>query len=84
MNCRECNFVIHWPENWVKGMRPLEEDTNIEHTWKRCSEMKNRNITTSSWLIRMCECGVIIYYNRKNKQDINNSCSECMLMRTKL
>ena len=44
MKCKYCGMDnLHWPENYTKGCRPLEEDTNVEHTWDRCNELRSPN-----------------------------------------
>jgi len=44
MKCKFCNKVnLEWPENWVKGQKPIEEETHITHDKKRCDELKNAN-----------------------------------------
>ena len=44
MKCKYCGMEnLHWPENYVKGCKPLENDTNIEHNWTRCKDIQKAN-----------------------------------------
>ena len=74
MKCKYCDLVeLHWPENWKKGMKPLEYSTNIEHTKTRCMEIKNRGKNH-----RKCSsCDTLIYYDKSEER----FCSTCQLER---
>ena len=54
MKCKYCDVMeIHWPENYLKGMKPLEDDTNVEHNIERCQSIKNGGRKVLS---KICEC----------------------------
>ena len=78
---------LHWPENWVKGQRPLEEDTNIEHTFERCSNIRESNKPKKDgWIIRICDtCGIETRYSRKHHTNLTlPECSECLIKRGRM
>ena len=52
-NCNECQFLLEWPENWVKGNRPIESELKKEHTRERCQEIKNNGRKIKN---KICEC----------------------------
>jgi len=44
MKCKYCEVTdLEWPENWVKGMKPIEIETHIPHTIERCNRMKQHD-----------------------------------------
>ena len=85
MICKFCGLDgLHWGENWKKGDRPLEPDTNIMHTTKRCKDVQSRNIIkkTDGWIRKVCvKCHNLVLYSRKHYTDktINSVCSECLI-----
>ncbi len=66
MKCKYCDMDnIEWPENYVKGCRPIETETGTTHDMKRCKEIQNTNIVKSDkwYRVNCIECGNL---NRRN------------------
>lgn len=84
MICKFCGLDgLHWGENWKKGDRPLEPDTNIMHTSDRCNDVQSRNIIKKTgWIHRICNrCNLNVYFSRKrfNEKTAPATCHDCLI-----
>ena len=79
-NCNTCDFLLEWPENWVKGNRPIESELKKEHTRERCEEIEKRNQQkkTPGWIKRICElCSMETWFSKKHYNERTAVCGEC-------
>ncbi len=75
--CNTCDFLLEWPENFVKGNRPIESELKKEHTRERCDEIKNGG-KGSGWIKRICDiCNMETWFNKKHYNEKNAVCEEC-------
>jgi len=80
MNCKFCGLDgLHWGENWKKGDRPLEPETNIMHTSQRCQDVQNRNvIKTDGWIKYTCiVCSSLVFASKKHFTKKITTCLDC-------
>lgn len=91
--CKYCKLVqVEWPENYVKGMKPLEVETHRTHDYQRCMELQglkpqqqnNKKKTTlynvRGWIRLMCNnCGAVFMFSRKHytERDVYMYCEIC-------
>jgi len=83
MKCKYCDMDnIAWPENYVKGDKPIETETGTTHDRKRCESIKDTN-TPKKWHTLFCiKCGNKCQRNSKyfTVSPLNAThyvCSEC-------
>jgi len=83
MKCKFCDMDgLAWPENWVKGMKPIEVETGKIHDRARCDLIKGQHIVknTKGWIDKMCpSCKVVTHYSRKHytERTIPKICRDC-------
>ena len=74
---------IAWPENYVKGCKPIETETGTTHDMARCKSIQNVHVRPSKWYRVNCiKCGNPARrnpkYNRK-PDPLRYVCSECQI-----
>jgi len=82
MKCKYCDTDgLAWPENWVKGMKPIESETGRIHDKDRCMSFQSKNMNRSKgWIDKKCEkCCIVIHYSRKHYtiRTIPKICRDC-------
>lgn len=84
MKCKYCNYDgLEWPENWKKGVKPIESDTGTVHDQDRCKSQQGVNsIRKPGWIdIECVKCKVITRYNRKHytENTVPKICRDCKM-----
>jgi len=85
LKCKFCDKIdVEWPENYVKGCKPIEMETGIEHNRERCDSFKNQDMVkrrTNDWYVVNCiTCGLESRQNPKHfrkPDDTTFTCKEC-------